>query len=822
MRPIGHEPAQLRGEIRVRPVRVGLVLKPTLDAIRSAAAFASRTWGGKYFPFLSPADERESRRLAIAFGVDVLRPIDEDPDSATLAKTTGFRWLGLLDDDDPTGPGKEQMDSTLRKWIADWLPGPDWLPDYPIEHRRQHDFVAPIWEPDDPLAMLFAVWFGVHARSDREADLSAEPVTGSAAAQPIKLTQPVPDYGQHLTPIELTTRGIEPPPLPGPPTFLVLDPQSPEDLTWFWTVRAGGRRIFPWPQGHEERIAPSARTWLQSTLHADRVRARMGGVESAPYVGPEAHVVIRDHRHLPSLLMQLLRAEELRFTSGPQEPPRVWIDHPVQLFTAFRRPFTASVTTATATGPRASVPMPSIMPQGWRGPASDGIVAAEIDIHAEIGLAPEWTFSLPNVRDLADLLTAPGNPAEVFHRPSRGGRALGVIANRHEALITAVTSEATFGKLLEAPGWSCQQGENGRFASRLIERLGGRSSLSGNQPAIAAVLEEAARSPRGLPLPRLIQAARDHQGAWPTPQGDDRASYPQQTVYELLRRKLLLPSHRIKCPNCATEVAVPPEDLASDVTCEMCAATFPLGFALGFKGTGRNDWVYRLAGNVPVDRIREVMPIMAAFATLSNTHSYRHAATRESSTTLPHILGLEISKPHGKCEIDLGLCLDDHDTPVVVIGEVKSYRDAIDAQDLANLHNVQTHLRSKGIECLIMTATGRAELTEEELSMLRRHCAKLPAPLHRQYNNKVPVMPIVLTGRELSAPPHTEAHPQRWRALEPWHGIVAFAAESCRRNLGEFHAVHPTDNVDTGDWRLSWTSAPRSTSGAAHRGQDSD
>jgi hypothetical protein len=270
-------------------------------------------------------------------------------------------------------------------------------------------------------------------------------------------------------------------------------------------------------------------------------------------------------------------------------------------------------------------------------------------------------------------------------------------------------------------------------------------------------------------------------------------------VYELLRRKLLLPGHRIKCPACGTEITVRPEDLAIDLTCEMCSEAFPLGFALGVKGSARNDWVYRLAGNVSVERIREVMPIMATFATLSMSDS--------EPSTLPHILGLEVSGPQNKCEIDLVLCLDDRGIPVVVIGEIKSYRDVIDATDVANLHRVQHHLRSTGIECVILVATGRESLTDEERTTLRSFCRNLPNPLHRD-GFVIPLMPIVLTGQDLSAPPHTEQHPQAWPSLEGWRGVVDLAAESCHRNLGEFQAAE----TDTGTWQLTWPETPRSTS----------
>ena len=136
------------------------------------------------------------------------------------------------------------------------------------------------------------------------------------------------------------------------------------------------------------------------------------------------------------------------------------------------------------------------------------------------------------------------------------GYAIGIDANADEVTITPVSSEAVFKRIMDGPGWSCQQGENGRFTSQLVERFGGAANTAGNQPAIGAVLVKAAGSPQGLPLPALIQTAKNHQGAWPARLGD-RKTYPKWVTYDLLRRKLLLPGHRVKCPSCATEVTLP-------------------------------------------------------------------------------------------------------------------------------------------------------------------------------------------------------------------------------------------------------------------------
>jgi hypothetical protein len=123
---------------------------------------------------------------------------------------------------------------------------------------------------------------------------------------------------------------------------------------------------------------------------------------------------------------------------------------------------------------------------------------------------------------------------------------------------------------------------------------------------------------------------------------------------------------------------------------------------------------------------------------------------------------------------------------------------------LANLRHVQEHLRSKGIECLILAATNRDRLTPDERSTLRDFCADLPEPVH-QRDFMTPVAPIVLTGRELAAPPFTDLHPHRWIALQGWKGILDLAVESCRHNLGECQTRYrqPTA-TEPGRWQFTW------------------
>jgi hypothetical protein len=146
----------------------------------------------------------------------------------------------------------------------------------------------------------------------------------------------------------------------------------------------------------------------------------------------------------------------------------------------------------------------------------------------------------------------------------------------------------------------------------------------------------------------------------------------------------------------------------------------------------------------------------------------------------PYVLGLEVRYPDGAREIDVAMTLDDLGPPVVVVGEVKSFRDSIEADDLASLRRLQERLRATGVECFLLAATFRDKLDESELVALRAECERAPMTLSRRSSR--PVLPIILTAPELSQTQFSDDHPWRWGG--PGAGTAGLAEESCKRNLG--------------------------------------
>lgn len=275
---------------------------------------------------------------------------------------------------------------------------------------------------------------------------------------------------------------------------------------------------------------------------------------------------------------------------------------------------------------------------------------------------------------------------------------------------------------------------------------------------------------------------KKRRGSWPDLLSGNASDYPARVFRFLLRQAVLRPVLPVACPYCTASVAFRPEDLMTQMRCEMCLREFPLGLALGTTPGGRNPWLYQLAGHVGQDRLSEALPVMAVLQVLCSLDYFRGQVP-------PYVLGWAIKGPGLRCEVDIAALLDYRGKPAAVIGEVKSRQGSIDANDLNNLGRLQRHIREQGVECFVLAAVMR-DLRDEEISALRGFAQRPPEtlPVHPAIEA---VLPIVLTERNLSATRFGSPHPASWPHGD---GLVGLAWESCRQNLGMTGLEHARDS----------------------------
>ncbi|HUC25927.1 MAG TPA: hypothetical protein VMA73_24750 [Streptosporangiaceae bacterium] len=698
----------MTGRVMARPVRIGLVFEPSAEVLRSAVEEATLLWGGQYQPFFRPGDLDQIERLSRRLGLDVLLAFDRTGASEEAAALDGFQWQGR-EGWGPLAPAQDYVNHRLL--------GPERV----LDELRGDSWVLPDWAADDPLADLFQVWFGLYGASAQGLSLKEQFAVRAAQVRIDDGAEVPTSVGSWITPITVTGSAIEYMGISPGPVFVVVDPCDPESLMALWNARACGGHVFPIPVGHEERILPAAESWLERLLADGELRRWMAG-DGTP-AGPRISVwEATDSAELPARLVELLGSHDVTPMVVPSDfgldGAYGWRgDHPFT--TGYAQSFAQPL---ESDGRVARIPVPGVGGgvQGSRGPCGD-IVAVQVEISGSSGVRPDWTFSVPNKRSYARVLLHYDGVLLSFIRPVAEGLVLSASSGTREVLVSAVPSSTILDKMIEGTGWSAHQTPGGVFMTRFIERLGGPGSTLANQPGARAALLDVAGSQQGRPSGAIVESVKRWRASWPEPLAGNAEGYPAAVFQFLLRQAILRPVLPIECPHCTSLVVFRPEDLATQMKCEMCLREFPLGLAMGMKPGRRNEWRYQLAGHVGTERLREALPVMASLQVLCSGSPYRESM-------IPYVLGWAVKGPNLDCEVDLAAVLDYRGMPVVVIGEIKSRQGAIDLNDLEKLRQVQQQIRGRGVECFVMAAVMR-ELSGDETRTLREFARRPPRTL---------------------------------------------------------------------------------------------
>lgn len=305
--------------------------------------------GGIYTPFLDPADGDSALRRADALSVDAIYAAADDPVIREITATPGYQWVNRS----PFGPYDEPNEyRPSRLLAANTLLGS-------IGHDRQ--LVHHSWAPADPLALLFAVWFGTYGSSDFDRTIEAQFADRASEVEidPEGHISPI----EGITPVQVTAAHIS---YTGESTFdgfVVLDPSDPIDLLRFWNARAYGGRVFPWPIGHSQRMTEAATAWLED-MRADGALNRWRRGDGSP-LPPHVAVLLRPtDAAAPDELLDLLRSATVDPFVEHEISLIGWTGaHPIQ--TRFSRTFSIE-TTPNDWHPR--IPLPTLPSKSHNDP----------------------------------------------------------------------------------------------------------------------------------------------------------------------------------------------------------------------------------------------------------------------------------------------------------------------------------------------------------------------------------------------------------------------------------------------------------------------
>jgi hypothetical protein len=191
------------------------------------------------------------------------------------------------------------------------------------------------------------------------------------------------------------------------------------------------------------------------------------------------------------------------------------------------------------------------------------------------------------------------------------------------------------------------------------------------------------------------------------------------------------------------------------------------------------------------------MPVLASLSMLAHGPGY-------TSESLHHAVGIRVTG-EVDCELDLIVATRERESPVLVIGECKSYRDSITPDDVANLVAVQDRFAAAGVECYVLYSTLRERFAPEEVAAIRDPSEALRSTgAFRSRQALEPMAPIALDGRSLST--HSFSQESLFRVEQGPTTLSSLGMASCKRNLGLQSAE--LDRQDPDRYVTSWDPMP--------------
>ena len=323
-----------------------------------------------------------------------------------------------------------------------------------------------------------------------------------------------------------------------------------------------------------------------------------------------------------------------------------------------------------------------------------------------------------------------------------------------------------------------------------------------------AVVRQALHSPYGAKAETLVGTAGKNSGSWPGRSRLWRAykDYPAQVIGTLAERGILQPLACLKCPSCASTIRITPAELGARVRCELCSASVPFGTYIANSPQRPAAWAMRVPPALDEAHFSETIPVMAALSVFHTT-----CGRDFTGTGMTYLVGVELISSATKCEIDFMIFIQDAELPAAIISEAKAGNPdrpapgaLLSSDDLAHLEAVQDSFRTLGIDCWICFATTRPALEQSEIDLLRRSCERPSlTPVFDFQRSMLPVLPIVLTGQDLSVPSFDE-HPPAYRVHGHFPRLPALGQDTCQRHLGLADIDYTTDSDGTWRARPRW------------------
>lgn len=763
---------RIDGSVTVRPLRIGVVDDfKSKDSLRRFVRISTNFWGGAGFFGLPPDDENRVNEFGISAGIDAITTFSES-DFPTFRALPGFTYNNF-ERGDPFGPGESGINLAALKADA--------FSEHSFSRRarggsRLYTFVN--WKDSHPLSELLWCLYGCPEIPNT--GLDAERFSLLELAD----TDSIPKVDWSNSQLGVTCAKVI-----NRDSFKIngivrVRTGNVQDLISFWNLRAMGLEVIPWPEDNSALAEDYANDWI---------KARGSEFDQHHFL----HVFGDADSNLEAFLSRHNLDQEA-------SSKRTYIYQDLNLLPDWVRvtPFESSLKRSFSVDFDESawsfkVPLPRIDNLTFEASSIyAGQVVADISINWTDGLPIDRNTAVPVTREFASkYLRQRISFLNPICRPNENGLFVSMDAQSEYFDYPLISSLDLSNRLFKHVEIDSSISDAQGYGTAIIKRLGGIGPDSASlHPAVRRVLYWSQQSTYGKPRQFLLGKAKENQGDWATQFQFTQVDYPNWVLRFLASRGLLQAVLKIHCLSCRNTFTISAESIDHEVTCSLCGDIRKI--ALHISGANP-EWLLKFGGDQHFyEKMSEMFPVMGAISLISGIEI-------GGLLGLHFTTGTKIKKSGLDCEIDLFLAFREEGSPVYVVGECKSYTDPFDSDDIAHLQAIQLQFQSKGLECWILFATLREELSDDEIALFHSAFGSVPSISDFRAFKSVldPIAPIILTKANLSAGGMSDA--SLLRKVGGRKELSKLSVQSCVENLGlsSFSFVE-------GHFELNWRTSP--------------
>ena len=727
----------IRIDICYRPLRIGWAIRAgDMDSFRQAVKYSYALWGGRFNPILIIDNEEEVDRLVELFRIDFIIPLGTSEEVKDFPK----RYPHLINpffhnpifSREANRPHCQALD--IYNALVYLRDRPEW------KQLKETGIRLYSWSPDDPLADVFLMQFGMYPSIEDTGLDYRDMVMKAAEAEEIFLVKdaPIPEIELDYPSIPYLARhaldrhysiqeGWN------SPGFFLGDATNLDDLVCHWNLRAADIPLWFVDQNHLQRYSNVIPAWefrmRELVSHWHEFKRHVAVWLRQENIDQEALEEVR--KPFGTLQLMVNTVSIYSWNGLNIRPPMMSFKQVSMLGVIGRDKGKIKVSFSLNEKPFCS--------DTWFN--TQHLVASISFIGGLYG-DELHTFSPPYIPELNEFY------ARIMHFEYNKLRIeserIGLIidAADTDSFLYALPVADLMKQIFDMAGFAAKPSSAGLVARQLIARLGGlqggrvfkipgvRRLIKTHGPMASFNKRTALQLIGGKDPDNPSVKFDDHQGLYIEPRPHGKNLEPGAIFSYLVEKGLFRIGAELTCPNCRMANWIALDILKQHVICDLCGDDYDTTRQLV-----NGEFHYRRSGILGAERNAQgAVPVVL---TLQQLDTNFHGAIRENlyspSLDLEPKPGIELPK----CETDFVWVIvrPYPEKTIVILSECKD-KGPIDAKDINNLRHVADAFPSKRFETFVLLSK-LSSFTPEEINLAKT--------LNDEYRTRA----ILLTASEL-------------------------------------------------------------------------